>query len=126
MPAVVNHCYRFGEFTLDAGQKVLLRQGKPLLLAPKVVETLLTLVQNSGRIIEKQDLMMRLRSQRCTKRSDPANRVRGLAASNPFSIAGEVEEAITCLEKSVPFCADRKWLDSDSYLDPLRSLPGTS
>ena len=60
MPGLTNHCYRFGEFTLDAGQKVLLRQGKPLLLAPKVVETLLTLVQNSGRIIEKKELMMRL------------------------------------------------------------------
>ena len=35
-------------------------QGKPLLLAPKVLETLLTLVQNSGRIIEKEELMTRL------------------------------------------------------------------
>jgi adenylate cyclase len=60
MSGLSNHFYRFGEFTLDAGQKVLLREGKPLLLAPKVVETLLTLVQNSGRIIEKQELMMRL------------------------------------------------------------------
>ena len=60
MPGLVHHLYRFGEFTLDAGQKVLLREGKPLLLAPKLVETLLTLVQNSGRIIEKEELMMRL------------------------------------------------------------------
>jgi adenylate cyclase len=54
------HFYRFGEFTLDADQKVLLRQGKPLLLAPKVLETLLTLVQSSGRIIEKEVLITRL------------------------------------------------------------------
>ena len=60
MPGLVHHLYRFGEFTLDAGQKVLLREGKPLLLAPKLVETLLTLVQNSGRIIDKEELMMRL------------------------------------------------------------------
>ena len=60
MPGLSNHFYRFGEFTLDAEQKVLLRQGKPLLLAPKVVETLLILVQNSGRIIEKEELMTRL------------------------------------------------------------------
>lgn len=60
MPWLINHFYRFGEFTLDADQKVLLRQGKPLLLAPKVLETLLILVQNSGRIIEKEDLMTRL------------------------------------------------------------------
>ena len=60
MPCLINHCYRFGEFTLDAQQKVLLREGKPLPLAPKVVETLLTLVQNRGRILEKHELMARL------------------------------------------------------------------
>lgn len=60
MPCLINHCYRFGEFTLDAHQRVLLREGKPLPLAPKVVETLLTLVQNSGRILEKHELMARL------------------------------------------------------------------
>ena len=60
MPSLINHFYRFGEFTVDADQKVLLRHGKPLLLAPKVLETLLTLVQNGGRIIEKEELMKRL------------------------------------------------------------------
>src|SRR5688572_14270055 len=60
MPSLINHFYRFGEFTLDADQKVLLRRGQPLLLAPKVLETLLTLVENSGRIIEKEELMKRL------------------------------------------------------------------
>ena len=60
MSELVSHLYRFGEFTLDVDQKVLLREGKPLLLAPKVVETLLTLVQNRGRIIEKKELMMQL------------------------------------------------------------------
>jgi adenylate cyclase len=60
MPSLINHFFRFGEFTFDADQRVLLRQGKPLLLAPKVLETLLTLVQNSGRIIEKEELMKRL------------------------------------------------------------------
>ena len=60
MSWLIKHLYRFEEFTLDAGQKVLLRQGKPLLLAPKVLEALLTLVQNSGRIVEKEELMMGL------------------------------------------------------------------
>ena len=60
MPGLSNHFYRFGEFILDARQMVVLREGKPLAVAPKVVETLLTLVQNSGRIVEKQELMMRL------------------------------------------------------------------
>ena len=60
MSALIKHLYRFGEFTLDADQKVLTRDGKPLLLAPKVVDTLVTLVQSGGRIIEKEELMTRL------------------------------------------------------------------
>ncbi|HSE39014.1 MAG TPA: hypothetical protein VLG74_17055, partial [Blastocatellia bacterium] len=44
-------------------------------------------------------------------------------AACAFSISGELGEAITCLEKSLPFCADRKWIDYDCYLDPVRSLP---
>ena len=60
MSWLVRQSYRFGEFILDTDQKVLLRQGKPLLLPPKILETLLTLVENSGRIIEKKELMTRL------------------------------------------------------------------
>jgi adenylate cyclase len=60
MSLLLNHFYRFGEFTLDARQKVLLRKGKPLPLAPKVIDTLLTLVEHSGRIVEKQELMTRV------------------------------------------------------------------
>jgi hypothetical protein len=39
-----------------------------------------------------------------------------------FTLDGE-QKVLLRLEKSLPFCADRKWLDHDSYLDPLRSLP---
>ena len=60
MSSLINHFYRFGEFTLDADQKVLLHKGKPLLLAPKVLDILLTLVQHSGRIVEKEELMRRV------------------------------------------------------------------
>ena len=60
MSLLLNHLYRFGEFTLDADQKVLLRKGKPLPLAPKIIDTLVTLVENSGRIVEKQELMTRV------------------------------------------------------------------
>jgi DNA-binding winged helix-turn-helix (wHTH) protein/Tol biopolymer transport system component len=60
MSLLINHCYQFGEFTLDADQRVLLRAGKPLPLTPKVFDTLLILVENSGHIVEKVELMRRL------------------------------------------------------------------
>ena len=60
MSRAINHFYRFGEFTVDSDQRVLLQNGKPLPLTPKVFDTLLILVINSGRIVEKEELMSRL------------------------------------------------------------------
>ena len=60
MSLAIEHSYRFGEFTVDREQKVLLRNGSPLPLAPKIFDTLLILVDNGGRIVEKEELMKRL------------------------------------------------------------------
>jgi Tol biopolymer transport system component/DNA-binding winged helix-turn-helix (wHTH) protein len=60
MYLAINQFYRFGEFTVDREQRVLLRNDSPLPLAPKVFDTLLILVDNSGRIVEKKELMSRL------------------------------------------------------------------
>lgn len=49
--------YEFGPFRLDATERVLLREGKPLLLTPKGVEILLTLVESRGRLLEKEELL---------------------------------------------------------------------
>src|ERR1043165_8927956 len=55
-----NPHYRFGDFTVDTDQKVLLRDDKALPLTPKLFETLLILVENSGRIVRKEQFMERL------------------------------------------------------------------
>lgn len=60
MSLLINHFYRFGEFTLDTDQKILLREGKPLHLTPKVFDTLLILLENNGRVVRKEELMHRL------------------------------------------------------------------
>src|SRR2546425_4754624 len=60
MSLAINHFHRFGEFTVDGDQKVLLRNDSPLPLAPKVFDTLLILVDNRGRIVEKEELMRQL------------------------------------------------------------------
>ncbi|HEX6732483.1 MAG TPA: winged helix-turn-helix domain-containing protein [Pyrinomonadaceae bacterium] len=52
--------FRFGPFQLDVAERLLLRNGEPITLPPKAFETLLVLVQNSGRLITKRDLMNRL------------------------------------------------------------------
>jgi len=52
--------YSFGPFRLDPSQRLLERRGKPVPLAPKVVDTLLVLVENRGRLTDKEDLMKRV------------------------------------------------------------------
>jgi len=52
--------YSFGPFELDPVQRLLLRRGKPVPLAPKAVETLLFLVENNGRLVDKEELMKRV------------------------------------------------------------------
>jgi len=52
--------YRFGPFSLDAAERRLLRDGDPVSLAPKVFDTLLVLIEDSGRLVAKNALMSRL------------------------------------------------------------------
>lgn len=52
--------YEFDAFRLDARRLMLYRDGEEVELAPKVVETLLALVENAGRIISKEELFERL------------------------------------------------------------------
>jgi len=51
------HFYEFGPFCLDATDRQFYRSGTLVALTPKAFDTLLTLVQNSGRTLEKDDLM---------------------------------------------------------------------
>ena len=57
MGTQTKHFYAFGPFRLDSEKRVLVRDGVPIALAPKAAETLLVLVQNAGRLVEKDELM---------------------------------------------------------------------
>jgi DNA-binding winged helix-turn-helix (wHTH) protein/tetratricopeptide (TPR) repeat protein len=52
-----DHLYQFGPFCLDAGQRVLLRDGRLVPLPPKAFSTLLALVVSRGHLVEKDMLM---------------------------------------------------------------------
>jgi len=54
------HFYEFGPFRLDPAERLLLRNNQAVSLAPKAFETLLLLVENSGHLLSKDELMKRL------------------------------------------------------------------
>jgi TolB-like protein/DNA-binding winged helix-turn-helix (wHTH) protein/Tfp pilus assembly protein PilF len=54
------HLYEFGPFRLEPAEHLLLRNGQAIPLAPKVFDTLLVLVQNSGHLVDKDELLRRV------------------------------------------------------------------
>jgi TolB-like protein/DNA-binding winged helix-turn-helix (wHTH) protein len=52
--------YEFGPFRLDPAERLLVRDGEKVPLTPKVFDTLLALVESSGRLLEKDDLLQRV------------------------------------------------------------------
>ena len=51
------HTYEFGVYQLDTEEKVLVREGQPVALPPKDLETLVVLVEKAGHIVGKEELL---------------------------------------------------------------------
>ncbi len=53
----MTNVYQFGSFRLDTGEGLLLRDGTPVPLMPKSFDMLRVLVENRGRLLQKNELM---------------------------------------------------------------------
>jgi adenylate cyclase len=52
--------YAFGPYRLDAGKRVLLRDGEMVALPPKAVDVLVVLVESAGQLVEKGELLAKV------------------------------------------------------------------
>lgn len=52
--------YEFGNFRLNARERIIESAGRPVSIAPKALDLLIVLVENRGRLVEKEDLMRRI------------------------------------------------------------------
>ena len=52
--------YAFGEWLLDPAEHLLLRNGQPIALNPKLFETLLVLVENARHLVPKGEFFKRV------------------------------------------------------------------
>ena len=84
--------YEFGDFRIDLAERVLLRNDKIIPVTPKVFETLLVLVENAGRTIEKEELMREIWQDRFVEESNLSfnigmlRKALGDDASNPIYV----------------------------------------
>ena len=65
----------FGSYCLDTTAKVLLRNGEPVHLSRKAVETLLVLVENCGRVVPKAELMAAVWPDRVVEEANLAQNI---------------------------------------------------
>jgi DNA-binding winged helix-turn-helix (wHTH) protein/tetratricopeptide (TPR) repeat protein len=70
MASSAGHFYEFGPFRVDVANLLLFRDGQPLSLAPKAVETLIALVQHGGQLVKKDDLLRIVWSDRVVDESN--------------------------------------------------------
>jgi len=57
MSNAVSYLYEFGPFRLDPTERLLLRDGHPVPLTPKAFDVLMVLLQHSGHLVEKKELI---------------------------------------------------------------------
>jgi DNA-binding winged helix-turn-helix (wHTH) protein/Flp pilus assembly protein TadD len=53
----INHLYEFGPFRIDPPERLLERQGHPVAVTPKAFDILVTLIERSGHLVEKSQLI---------------------------------------------------------------------
>lgn len=70
-----HYVYEFGPFHLDATRRVLLKEGQPLKLFPKEFDTLLALVERSGELLEKEELMRQVWQDAIVEESNLATHI---------------------------------------------------
>ena len=70
--------YDFANFRLDVSQKVLLRDGKPVTLTPKVFDTLEIFLENAGLLLEKDELMQKIWQDRFVEESNLTSNIKML------------------------------------------------
>ncbi len=57
MPEQISYTYEFGPFCLDRDRRVFLRAGQVVPLTSKALDTLLALIENRSRVVEKDELL---------------------------------------------------------------------
>src|SRR6185295_491813 len=73
--------YRFDSFQLDPTRRMLLNGGEVVQLTPKAFETLLALVRNRGRVMEKDELMQAVWPDTIVEETNLAHNISALRKS---------------------------------------------
>ena len=78
MSLAIYNLYEFGEFRLDTREKILMQGDQPVELTPKGFELLSVLIENHGRLLEKDELMEKIWADNFVEESNLTFNIRQL------------------------------------------------
>jgi DNA-binding winged helix-turn-helix (wHTH) protein/TolB-like protein/Tfp pilus assembly protein PilF len=114
--------YEFGPFLLDTIQHLLLKEGTPVALTPKTYDTLLVLVQNSGRMLSKDELMKSLWPDSFVEESNLTQQVSMIRRALGDS-PGDPHFIVTVPGRGYRFSAEvRNWGTETEHSGPMPEL----
>jgi pimeloyl-ACP methyl ester carboxylesterase/DNA-binding winged helix-turn-helix (wHTH) protein len=117
--------YQFGAFRVDCAERVLFRDGQPVVLTAKAFDTLLALVERHGHVVSKCDLMDRVWPETHVDENNLAQNISILRKA-----LDAPQDARSCIE-TVPrrgyrFIAEVREVDDlSAEAAPVRSSHGT-
>jgi DNA-binding winged helix-turn-helix (wHTH) protein/Flp pilus assembly protein TadD len=113
--------YEFGPFQLDAARLLLLDHGEPLPLGPKVVETLLALLEHPGEVFPKNELLARIWPEGYVDEANLAQNVYVLRKM--LRVRWNVEAIETIPRRGYRFTAPVRRHDNLPRPEPAQALP---
>ncbi len=113
--------YEFGPFQLDAERLLLLDRDAPLAIGPKVVETLLALVEHPGEVFAKSDLLARIWPEGYVDEANLAQNVYVLRKT--LRARWKVEAIETIPRRGYRFVAPVRRRTNVARPEPVRALP---
>lgn len=113
------HFYQFDSFRIDPAERLLLRNGEEVRLSPKVFEVLLYLVENSGRVLDKDELMKKIWSETFVEEVNLAKNISVLrkALNEDSGAGGQYIETIP--KRGYRFTADVEQVWDEADAEPL-------
>jgi Tol biopolymer transport system component/DNA-binding winged helix-turn-helix (wHTH) protein len=122
MSRQIKHFYEFGPFRVDTANRLLLRNGEPVTLKAKVIDTLLLLVERNGEVIEKDELMTCLWPDSFVEESNLTQNIYMLRKA-----LGDGQYIETIPRRGYRFAADvRQWDENPSDLILIKERTRTS
>src|SRR5215475_2121875 len=110
--------YQFGPFFLDKSRRLLLKDSASVALSPKTYDTLLVLVESSGRFLSKEELMNALWPTSFVEESNLTQQISMVRKALGES-AGEDRYVVTVPGRGYRFAAAVIELPSDSPGDEI-------